>query len=166
MPHLEETEKPRYPKDVNIGRIVIEEIPEEQEVKKRDTVTRDQVKQRREDKVTGYDVEEMHRSQVQEDVIKVGRKDVRDYKTQQIEYDSEGKRRTTYTERLTKDQKVTDKNITFLSNWANFFPSLNCFKSYFQRYFKCHDFHNPVSSILPFSLIDLKFFDDILSKSQ
>ena len=42
---LKETEKPRYPKDLDVGRIVIEEIPEEKEkVPKREAPKKEQIR--------------------------------------------------------------------------------------------------------------------------
>ena len=44
IPRTEETEKPTYPKAIDIGRIVIDEIPEQKEpLQKRDIPTRDKV---------------------------------------------------------------------------------------------------------------------------
>ena len=102
IPLMEETEKPRYPKDLDIGRIVIEETPEEKlEVLKRDVVKRDEVKPRREDMKSPYEAEKFPGEQVKKEVIKVGKLDVTDYeKTQK---DSE----RTYIERLRNDQKVS-----------------------------------------------------------
>ena len=103
---MEGTEKPKYPKDLDIGRIVIEEIPEEkEEMTKRDVVKRDEVKPRREDMETRYEVEKIPRKQVQEDMVKVGRLDVTDYEKKTREFERE-ERTTTYTERLEKDRKV------------------------------------------------------------
>ncbi|XP_028404778.1 trichohyalin-like [Dendronephthya gigantea] len=97
---IEETEKPRYPKDLDIGRIVIEEAPEEkEEILKRDVVRRDEVKPRREDMKTPYEAEKVPGVQMREEIIRVGKLDVTEYeKTQK---DSE----RTYVERLRKDQK-------------------------------------------------------------
>jgi hypothetical protein len=101
---MEETVKPRYPKDLDIGRIVIAEIPEEKEVTKRNVVKRDEVKPRREDMETRYEVEKNARKQVQEDVVNVGRLDITDY--EKTARQSEVEARSTYTERLGKYQKV------------------------------------------------------------
>jgi hypothetical protein len=103
---MEETEKPRYPKDLDIGRIVIEEIPEEmEEVTKPNVVKRDEVKLRREDTETRYGVEKEHRKQVQE-MVNVGRQDITDYEKTPRELEHVEERTTTYTERLGKDRKV------------------------------------------------------------
>ena len=42
--HLERTEKPKYPKDLDIGHILIDKIPEEKEVKKHEVVRKDQMR--------------------------------------------------------------------------------------------------------------------------
>ena len=103
---MEGTEKPKYPKDLDIGRIVIEEMPEgKEEVTKRDVVKRDEVKPRREDMETCYEVEKIPRKQVQEDMVKVGRLDVTDYEETPREVERE-ERTTTYTQRLEKGRKV------------------------------------------------------------
>ena len=104
---MEATEKPRYPKDIDVGRIVIEEIPEEKEVTKRDVIKREEVKPKHEDMETCYEVEKVPRRQPQEDVVKVGRLDVTEYEKTQREPESIKDRTTTYTGRLQKDAKVT-----------------------------------------------------------
>ena len=57
---LEETEKPRYPKDLDVGRIVIEEIPEEKEkVPKREVLKKEQIRPKSiEVTATQYEIEE------------------------------------------------------------------------------------------------------------
>ena len=105
--HIEETEKPtRYPKDFDIGRIVIEETPEEnKELTKRDVHKTDKMKTKHEDTKT-YQVRRDPKPQVKEDVVKVGRLDITDY--EKISRDSERvEERTTYTERLGNLQRVT-----------------------------------------------------------
>ena len=103
---MEATEKPRYPKDVNVGRIAIEELPEEKEVTKRDVVKRDEVKPKHQDMETCYAVEKIPRRQAHEDVVKVGRLDMTENEKTQSEPEST-KDRTIYTGRLEKDLKVT-----------------------------------------------------------
>ena len=95
---VERIDETRYPKDVNIGRIVIEEIPEEKEITKRDVVKREEVKPRHDD--IGTKVE---RKQMKEDVVTVGRRYSTDYTKTSRE---PGREITTYTERLTHDRKV------------------------------------------------------------
>ena len=103
---MEETEKPRYPKDIHVGRIVIEEVPEEkEEVTKRDVFKKDEVKPRHEGKETRYEVERAPRTRVKEEVVKVGRLDITDYEEAQRESERVEQRKT-HIERLKKDQKV------------------------------------------------------------
>jgi hypothetical protein len=103
---MEETEKPRYPKDICVGRIVIEEIPEEkEEVTKPDVVKRDEVRPRHEEKETRYESEKVTGTRVKE-VIKVGRLDITDYEKIQKESKRVEQRKATYTEQLRKDRKV------------------------------------------------------------
>ena len=107
---MEETERQRYPKDLDIGRIVVEERPEEkQEMPKRDVLKRDVVKPRHEDMETRYEAERETKrgpkAQVREDLVKVGRLDITDY--EKVSRDSEQvEKRATHTERLGKLQKV------------------------------------------------------------
>ena len=83
---MEKTEEPKYPKDHHIGRIVIEEIPEEkEELTKRDIRRRDEVRPRSEEIKTRFEVERGPRPQVREEVIKVGKRDVTDYEKTQRE---------------------------------------------------------------------------------
>ncbi len=105
---MEETEKPRYPKDIHVGRIVIEEVPEEkEEVTKREVVKRDEVKPKRDDMETRYEVQKVPRKQVQDDVVKVGRLDITDYEKTAREPERVEERTTTFTRKLEKDRKVT-----------------------------------------------------------
>ena len=102
---MEETERPKYPKDLHVGRIVIEEIPEEREtVASHDILKKDEVKPKHEDKP--YEVEKVPRTQVKEEVVKVGRLDVTDYEKMQKESQRLEQRKTYFTERTSKDQKV------------------------------------------------------------
>lgn len=107
LTRMEETETPRYPKDLNIGRIVIEEIPEVKEkVIKSDVGKRDEVKPRREDIESRYEVEGVPRKQVLEDVVKVGRLDITEYEKSPRVSEREEKRPTTESEKLLKEKKV------------------------------------------------------------
>ena len=103
---MEETEKPKHPKHLDVGRICIEETPEEkQEVIKRDVLKRDEVRPRYKDTEARYEVERRPKSQGKEDVVEVGRLDVTDYQKKTMEFEPE-KEKTTYTERLGKKPKV------------------------------------------------------------
>ena len=99
-PLFEETEKPKYPKHLDVGRIVIEEISEDKkQVTERDGFKKDEVKPS-DDKETKklYPVRKGLKPQVKQDVIEVGRLDITEYeKTQQ-----EPEKIT-----LEKDRKVT-----------------------------------------------------------
>lgn len=103
MPHFEETEKPRYPKDLDVGRIVIEEIAEEKkEVTKRDDFKRDEVKPRYEKHTKKlYRDEKDGKLQLREDVIGVGRLDITEYEKTQREPERVGERTT-----LQREDKV------------------------------------------------------------
>ena len=104
--HMEETEKPRYPKHLDVGRIVIEETPEEKvEVTRRDVLKRDEVKPKNKDTEVCYEVERRPKQQ-KEDVVKVGRLDVTDYHKETMEFEPT-KEKTTYTETLGKQRKVS-----------------------------------------------------------
>ena len=103
---LEETEKPRYPKDLDIGRIVIEEIPEEkEEVAKHDIVHKDEVKPRRRDMETCYEVKTVPKKKVKEDTIKIGRLDINDYHTTSLESEHV-QERAPYPGMVKKDDRV------------------------------------------------------------
>ena len=105
---IEETEKPRHPKDIDVGRIVIEELPEEKkQLTKRDVVKRDEVKPKRDDMETRYEVQKVPRKQVQEEVVKVGRLDITDYEKTYREPERVEERTTTFTRKFEKDRKVT-----------------------------------------------------------
>ena len=103
---MEETEKPRYPKHLDVGRIVIEETPEEkEEVTRRDVIKRDEVKPRHKDTEMRYEVERRPKQQ-KEDVVKVGRLDVTDYHKETMEFEPTREKKT-YTETLGKGRKVS-----------------------------------------------------------
>ena len=105
---MEETEKPRYPKHLDVGRIVIEETPEKkEEVTRRDILKRDEVKPRHKDTEVRYEVERRPKQQ-KEDVVKVERLDVTDYHKETMEFEPT-KEKTTYTETIRKQRKVSHK---------------------------------------------------------
>ena len=77
---MEETEEPRYPKALDIGSIVIDEMPEEkQPVQKPDIRMRDKVKETRLDMEPGDSVEQREVPLVKEEVAKVGRLNITEY---------------------------------------------------------------------------------------
>ena len=100
---LEETEKPRYPKDLDIGRIVIEELPEEKEVTQSELVHKDELKLREGMLDTCYAVKNIPKKYVREDV-KVGKLDITDYEVQRKDFEQTT---TTRGEDFEKDSKVT-----------------------------------------------------------
>ena len=104
---MEETEKPRYPKDLNVGRILIEEIPEEKnDVEKHLIVKRDEVKPRRGDTEPGYNVDTVRRKQVQQGLVRVGRLDITDYEKTPRESTQIEERTTTCAPEFEKHHRV------------------------------------------------------------
>lgn len=97
--HMEETEKPRYPNDLHVGRIVIEEISEEKGVRKREAVRRDEVETRPE-------IEKVPRKKV-EDLNKIGKLDITDYEKTPRKAEPAQERTTRCNELLEKDRKVS-----------------------------------------------------------
>ena len=111
----EETEKPRYPKHLDVGRIVIDETPEEkEEVIKRDVPKRDEVKPKYKHTETRYGVERRPVRKEKDDIVEVGRLDVTDYQKKTMEFEPE-KEKTTHTERLGKKPKVCFSKYNFNS---------------------------------------------------
>ena len=105
---MEETEKPRYPKHLDVGRIVIEETPEEkEEVTRHEVFKIDEVKPRHKDTEVRYEVERRPKQQ-KEDVVKVGRLDVTDYHKETMEFEPT-KEKTTFIETIQKQRKVSHK---------------------------------------------------------
>ena len=78
LARMEETEKPRYPKHLDIGRIVIEETPEEkEEIVKREFSRGERVRPKSTDvTVTKHEVAEHPKAHITDDIIKVGKLDV------------------------------------------------------------------------------------------
>ena len=105
MTRMEETEKPRHLKDLDIGRIVIEETPDEnEEVAQGDVVKRDEVRLRREKMETRYQIEKDSKSQVKEETIKIGKLDVTDY-------DKSSRITDTITDGMQRDREVIWKLV-------------------------------------------------------
>ena len=79
-PRTDETEEPRYPKALDIGRIVIDEMPEEkQPMQKPDTRKRDKIKEARVDMELCDKVEQRQAPLVKEEIAKVGRLNITEY---------------------------------------------------------------------------------------
>ena len=80
IPRMEETEEPRYPKALDIGRIVIDEMPEEkQPVQKPDIRKRDKVKETRVDMEPCDSVKQRQAPLLKQEVAKVGRLNITEY---------------------------------------------------------------------------------------
>lgn len=92
---LQETHKPRYPKDIDVGRIVIEEIPEEKtNIPESDTI---QLRQKlSEFTLRKSDVQERPKTYVREGVVKVGKLD------------------TTDLDRVTRESRIVDERLRTL----------------------------------------------------
>ena len=120
----EETEKPRYPKERDIGRIVIEEMPEEKkEIPKEKLVRKEDVKPKTTQlTVTRHHVEDDTSRHVKEDVVKVGKLDVTELDKTPKESRREEKTITTHEETVDGGRKVHPKiNIGcfFISMFLN-----------------------------------------------
>ena len=101
IPRTEKTDKPRYPKKIDVGRIVIEETPEEKE-----QMTKDHVLKRDEVAETRYKVKRGPTREVKEDV-KVGRIDTADYEMMPTQSEGIEERVTTFhTAKQGKYEKV------------------------------------------------------------
>ena len=113
MTRVEKTEQPKYPKDLDVGRIVIEKIPEERE----ETPKHERVRQQRRPKstettVTQREVKEYPKSYVSEDVIKVGKLDVTHVEKDVVEGTKLEQRIKTLEDRVDGTRKVLK---TFIS---------------------------------------------------
>ena len=126
---IEETEKPRYPKDYNVGRIVIEEIPEEKnDVEKHEIVKRDEVKPRHEDMETCYNLDKVRGKQVREDLVKVGKLDFTDYEKTPRESKHGEERTATYATEFEEHRKVRYCTETEVRT-----KTIGIFKNYFKH---------------------------------
>lgn len=103
----EEIYKSRYPKDRDVGRIVIEEIPDEKEIPKYD-ISRKPIDKRisSEKTVMHYEVKDDARMRVKENVVKVGALDVTEFEKRPVESKGIEERVTTYKERVEEARKV------------------------------------------------------------
>ena len=116
---MEETEKPRYPKDLHVGRIVIEEIPEEKtELDRRQVLQRDVVKASHQDMKTPSEVENVSAKHVKGDIVQVGKLSKTDYEKTTTESGRVQETTTSYTESFGKGRKVqflSPKRLIFTS---------------------------------------------------
>ena len=106
---MEATEKPRYPKDIDVGRIVIEEIPEEREEIPKHKILRKEHGGPRSTGVTiaQHEVEEHPKTYVTEDVIKVGKLDVIHLEKEMVEAKTVQDKIRTYKDRVDGPRKVS-----------------------------------------------------------
>lgn len=104
----EQIEKPRHLKELDIGRIVIEEISEEkEELQKHDISRKEKVKPVTTD-LTGsrYEVEEVSSAQVKKDTITVGKRDLTDIEKTLKESRHAEERVTSYRDLVDGTRKV------------------------------------------------------------
>ena len=103
----DEIERRRHPKDYDVGRIVIEEIPEEKEEKPQVYRKKYEEKPRTtEVTVTMDDVKDVSKTYEKEDVVKVGRLDVHGLERTPEESRRPEERSLTKTERIQHYQKA------------------------------------------------------------
>ena len=108
LTRMEETEKLVYPKSLDIGRIVIEETPEDkEEILKRGDFEIEHVRPKSTDAtVTKHEVEEHPKTYVTEDVIKVGKLDVTHLEKEVVEAKTVKERINAYRDRVDGARKV------------------------------------------------------------
>lgn len=113
----EDTEEPRYPKELDIGRIVIEEIPEmKEELPKREISRKKESKLRSTElTVTRREVDEVPRTNVKDDVIKIGKLDVTEIDKVHLESWRVNERVKAYTERVNGAHKVVCTTTYFFN---------------------------------------------------
>ena len=103
----EEIERPKYPRDQEVGRIVIEEVPEEKEEKPRDIYRKYVEKPRTtEVTVTREDVSDVCKPYEKEDVVKVGKLDVHELDKTPMESRRVEERSPIRSERVDRPRKV------------------------------------------------------------
>jgi hypothetical protein len=103
---MEETEKPKYPKDLDIGRIVIEEIPEE--IPKHKILRKEHGGPRSTGvTIAQHEVEEHPKTYLTEDVIKVGKLDVTHLEKEMVEAKTVQDKIRTYKDRVDGPRKVS-----------------------------------------------------------
>lgn len=103
----EQPEKIRYPKDLDIGRIVIEEIPEEKEViPKRESPHEGRIKPKTRETTETREVTEVPRKNVIEQETKLYKEWTSDYEQRPWERRTVDERVTTYTDRVDGVYKV------------------------------------------------------------
>ena len=107
----EEIERPKYRKEHEVGRIVIEEVPEEKEERPRDIYRKYVEKPRTtEVTVTREDVSDVCKPYEKEDVVKVGKLDVHELNKTPMESRRVEERSLIRSERVDRPLKVRQKN--------------------------------------------------------
>ena len=103
----EEIERPKYPREREAGRIVIEEIAEEKEERPREIHRKFTEEPRTtEVTVTRQDVKDVYRPYEKEDVVKVGKLDVHELEERPVESRTYEERLLTETEKVKQPRKV------------------------------------------------------------
>ena len=103
----EEIERPKYPREQEVGRIVIEEVPEEKEERPRDIYRKYVEKPRTtEVTVTREDVSDVCKPYEKEDVVKVGKLDVHELDKTPMESRRVEERSPIRSERVDRPRKV------------------------------------------------------------
>ena len=103
---IEQTEKRRYPKDFDIGRVVIEEAPEEkEEFPKRELTKKDRVRQKGTE-VTVVQHEDYPKTCITEDTVKVGKLDVTHLEKSSVDAKAVEERIEAYRDRVDGNRKV------------------------------------------------------------
>ena len=103
----EEIERPRYLREQEVGRIVIEEVPEEKEERPRDIYRKYVEKPRTtEVTVTREDVSDVCKPYEKEDVVKVGKLDVHELDKTPMESRRVEEKSLTRSERVDRPRKV------------------------------------------------------------
>lgn len=102
------TDRTSYSKEIDVGRSVIEEIPDEkEEVPKRDFLGKGAFKpMSSEAAVSQYEPHEVPKTYVTEDVTKVGKPDVTEFEETSVESGKVGKRVTEYAGRVDSAHQV------------------------------------------------------------
>ena len=90
---VEETEKSKYPKEIDVGRIVIEEIPEEKE------------------KMSRREVRDVTKDREKDDTVKIGRLDLCDLENEAVVSTKTEKRLVTTRDKIDHGKFVTDRHI-------------------------------------------------------
>lgn len=124
--HQEETAKPRYPRELDIGRFMIAEIQEgKQEIPKGKILRREEVKPTSTNMwVTRHELEEVSTTIDKEDVIKVSKLDITELEETPVELRRADKKDTIYTGTVIGGHEVVlcNSQISFVNELKLFKP--------------------------------------------